>query len=86
MRPRQPSDGAPYRIILGYELCFESFAASAKVAAMPRRKPKRFVASKAVKSAAREVIGSPRASRVLPAKKKLPDKHKSTLGKLLQES
>ena len=54
---------------------------------MPRNKrtKKTFSAAKAVREMARERVGSPRPSRVVPAKKKKPEKHKSTLGKMLAE-
>jgi hypothetical protein len=53
---------------------------------MKKRKPSRFRASKAVKSAAREVIGSPKASRVIQEKtKREKEKHKATLEKLIEE-
>jgi hypothetical protein len=54
---------------------------------MPRKKkPKQFRAVDAVKAMARERIGSPRPSRVVPGHKKGEEKHKPTLGKLLGES
>jgi hypothetical protein len=50
-----------------------------------RKKPKPFRAVTAVKSAARENIGAPPPTRRVPDKKKSPrEKHKPTLGKLLQ--
>jgi hypothetical protein len=54
---------------------------------MVKRKKKRvFRAMKAVKEAAREKIGSPPPTRLVPDKKKeLPAKHKPTLGELLAE-
>jgi hypothetical protein len=49
-----------------------------------KRKPKRFTAVEAVKTMARAQIGEPPASRVVPnRKKKKNEKHKPTLGKLL---
>lgn len=51
-----------------------------------RRKPKAFRAVKAVKAAAREKIGAPPATRLVPDKKKeRREKHKPTLGRLLGE-
>ncbi len=45
---------------------------------------KKFTAAKAVKEVARNVIGSPRPTvRQLPKSKKAGDKHKKTLGDLL---
>jgi hypothetical protein len=54
--------------------------------AMTKRKKKVFRATKAVKAAAREQIGSPPATRLVPDRKKQGDqKHKPTLGKILGE-
>ncbi len=51
-----------------------------------KRKPKPFRASKAVKAAARENIGAPPPTRVVPQKKKqTSEKHKPTLGQWLEE-
>ena len=53
-----------------------------------KKKVKRFRAFKEVKAMARERIGAPGASRVVPdgkKKKSETDKHKPTLSKLLQE-
>jgi hypothetical protein len=51
-----------------------------------RKKKKVFRASAAVKSAARNVIGSPRPTvREIPKTKKSQEKHKPTLGTLLSE-
>ncbi|MGB9205039.1 MAG: hypothetical protein WCB94_13870 [Terriglobales bacterium] len=53
---------------------------------MPRkRKKKVFSAAKVVREMAREHVGSPRPSRLVPGKKKKAEKHKPTLGRLLQE-
>jgi hypothetical protein len=53
---------------------------------MPKkRKIKPFRAVKAVKAAAREKIGAPPATRLVPDRKKKEEKHKPTLGKLLAE-
>ena len=50
-----------------------------------RKKPKPFRAVDAVKAAAREKIGSPPPTRRVPdAKKQRREKHKPTLGKLLE--
>jgi hypothetical protein len=49
-----------------------------------KRKKKRFSATKAVKSLARERVGTPKATRRDPDdKKKSAEKHKPTLRKLL---
>ncbi len=50
-----------------------------------RRKAKRFRAVTAVKELARERVGAPPAGKIVVEKKKKPEKHKPTLGKLLQE-
>jgi hypothetical protein len=51
-----------------------------------RKKPKRFTAVEAVKTMAREQIGAPPASRVVPNRKKeKTGKHKPTLAKFLGE-
>jgi len=51
-----------------------------------KKKPEPFRAVKAVKALARERIGSPRTSQVVPdRKKKITEKHKPTLGKLLED-
>jgi len=55
---------------------------------MPRKKKKRkpFRAVDAVKALARERLGAPPAGKVVLEKKKKPEKHKPTLGKLLGET
>ena len=51
-----------------------------------KKKIKRFRAVKAVKEMAREQIGTPPASRVVPdRKKKKTEKHKPTLEKMLEQ-
>lgn len=53
-------------------------------APMPRKKKqKRFRAVTAVKELARERVGSPPSGKIVIEKKKKPEKHKPTLGKLL---
>ncbi len=53
---------------------------------MPRKKKlKRFRAVTTVKELARERLGTPPAERIVVEKKKKPEKHKPTLGKLLGE-
>jgi hypothetical protein len=52
-----------------------------------KKKPKPFTAVEAVKTMAREQIGAPPPSRVVPdrkKKKKRTQKHKPTLGKMLE--
>lgn len=53
---------------------------------MPRKKKKkRFSAGQAVREMARERVGTVKAARVIPDKKKdKSEKHKPTLGKLLE--
>jgi hypothetical protein len=50
-----------------------------------KKKAKRFRAVQAVKELARERLGAPPAAKVVPHKKKDPQKHKLTLGKLLSD-
>ena len=54
---------------------------------MPRKnkKKKTFSAAKVVREMARERVGSPKPSHPVPEKKRKPEKHKPTLGRLLQE-
>lgn len=51
-----------------------------------KRKVKRFRAVTAVKELARERVGAPPAVKIVLEKKKKPERHKPTLGKLLQDS
>jgi hypothetical protein len=51
-----------------------------------KKKPKRFRAVIAVKELARDRVGAPPAGQIVVEKKKKPEKHKPTLGKLLEES
>ena len=50
-----------------------------------KKKPKQFRAVQVVKEMARERVGAPPAEKVVPHKRKTPEKHKVTLGKLLQD-
>jgi hypothetical protein len=53
--------------------------------AKKKRKPKKFSAVDQVKAMARAQIGAPPAGRVVPDhREKKTDKHKPTLGKLLE--
>lgn len=54
---------------------------------MPRkkRKPKPFRAVNAVKALARERVGTPPPEKVVPNKKNKTEKHKPTLGKMLND-
>jgi len=51
-----------------------------------KAKKKRFSAVATVKAMAREKIGAPPVSKVVPNRKKSAEKHKPTLGKLLEET
>lgn len=51
-----------------------------------KRKAKPFRAVTAVKELARERVGMPPAEKVVIEKKRKPEKHKATLGKLLEEA
>jgi len=63
-------------------------ASYGKIKSMAKRKKgKRFSAVGAVKEMARERIGAPPASKVVPdRKKKKSEKHKPTMSKLLEEA
>ena len=50
-----------------------------------KKKKKTFSAATAVREMARERVGSPRPSQLVAEKKRKPEKHKPTLGKLLRE-
>ena len=50
-----------------------------------KKKIKTFRAVTAVKELARERVGRPRSQKIVVEKKKKPPKHKTTLGKLLDE-
>ena len=51
-----------------------------------KKKPKPFRAVTAVKELARERVGAPPAEKIVIEKKKKPEKHKPTLGKLLEDA
>jgi len=51
-----------------------------------KKKPKPFLAVTAVKALARERVGRPPTEKIVIEKKKKPEKHKPTLGKLLGEA
>ena len=51
-----------------------------------KKKAKSFRAVTAVKELARERLGAPPAGQIVVEKKKKPEKHKPTLGKLLEGS
>jgi hypothetical protein len=50
-----------------------------------KKKLKRFEAVTAVKELARERVGAPPVEKVVPNKKKKPEKHKPTISQLLDE-
>lgn len=60
-------------------------AKSGTVMARKKKKKKPFRAVTAVKELARERVGSPPAEKIVIEKKKKPEKHKPTLGKLLED-
>ena len=51
-----------------------------------KKKIKRFRAVTAVKELARERVGAPPSGQIVLEKKKKPEKHKPTLGKLLNDT
>jgi len=51
-----------------------------------KKKVKRFRAVTAVKEMARDRIGTPPPTQVVPDRKKKKEKHKATLGQMLDES
>jgi hypothetical protein len=52
---------------------------------MPRKKKKKTLsAAKLVREMARERVGTPKASRLVPDRTTKPEKYKPTLGKLLE--
>ena len=58
----------------------------AGIATMPRkRKKKTFSAANVVREMARERVGSHKPSQLVRAKKGKPERHKTTLGKLLTD-
>jgi hypothetical protein len=58
----------------------------ARIKTMPRkRKKKIFSAAKIVREMARERVGSPKPSSLVPGKKKNAEKHKTTLARLLED-
>jgi hypothetical protein len=83
----QPSGATPNAqtiAIIAQARIADTLAAVAK-----REKRKAFTAVKAVKAMARERIGAPPPEKVVPDRKKkekTSEKHKPTLGRLLQES
>ena len=54
---------------------------------MPRKKKRKpFRAVTAVKELARERVGAPPSEKIVLEKKKKPERHKPTLGKLLSDT
>ena len=49
-----------------------------------KKKAKKFRAVEAVKALARERVGTPKASRIVLDRKKKAEKHKPTLGEMLE--
>jgi hypothetical protein len=54
--------------------------------ARKKKRLKPFRAVEAVKALARERVGAPPAAKIVLEKKKKPEKHKPTLGKLLEDA
>lgn len=54
--------------------------------ARKKKRLKPFRAVEAVKALARERVGTPPAAKIVLEKKKKPEKHKPTLGKLLEDA
>jgi hypothetical protein len=72
---------------MGINFCFRTSKSGRRTAlARKKKKVKRFRAVTAVKELARERVGEPPAGQIVVEKKKKPEKHKPTLGKLLSES
>jgi hypothetical protein len=61
-------------------------ASGGEICMARKKKVKRFRAVTAVKELARERVGAPPAGQIVIEKKKKPEKHKPTMGKLLGES
>jgi hypothetical protein len=79
-----PASGSPRKPRrLGLKYNYPTLQSSARV--MPKRKKKVFKASKAVKAAAREHIGSPPPRRVETPRPQKPPRYKRTIGNLLVE-
>jgi hypothetical protein len=55
------------------------------IAMARKRKKKTFSAAKTVREMARERVGSPKPSQLVPAKTTKAEKHKPTLSKLLAD-
>lgn len=64
---------------------FASLLGEAPFHVARKKKAKRFRAVEAVKALARERIGTPPSGKIVLEKKKKPEKHKPTLGKMLGE-
>jgi len=56
-----------------------------KVNMARKRKPKPFRTVTIVKELARERVGSPPSEKIVVEKKRKPEKHKPTLGKMLRD-
>ena len=63
---------------------FRAPGTKGKIGMVKKKKAKRFRAVTAVKELARESVGAPPAGQIVVEKKKKPEKHKPTLGKLLE--
>jgi hypothetical protein len=70
----------------GYTRCKPQHRIDQEIRMARKKKKKPFRAVTAVKELARERVGAPPAGQVVVEKKKKPEKHKPTLGKLLGEA
>jgi hypothetical protein len=81
--------GPDYRLLHIYRQTYRNSAGGVQGLhsdKMPRKKKlKRFRAVTAVKELARERVGAPPPEKIVIEKKKKPEKHKPTLGKLLED-
>lgn len=82
--PNRPSSFPSVPSVVQQLFPLESRCIGAK--SLPKKKrPKPFRAVIAVKELARERVGAPPAEKIVIEKKKKPEKHKPTLGKLLED-
>lgn len=82
--PGVPDSETPATQRSGYTRSKPS-GSSWKIRMARKKKVKRFRAVTAVKELARERVGAPPAGQIVVEKKKKPEKHKPTLGKLLAD-
>jgi hypothetical protein len=65
--------------------CISRTSVARSIRMAKKRKKKTFSAATVIREMARERVGPPKPSHPVPAKKTKPEKHKPTLGKLLNE-